>query len=655
MGSSVSKQDNQDTALQLCKGRLRHIEEAIAARYALSAAHLSYEQSLRNVGAALRQFVESHHDSNMEKSPDASYVLLSPEQPVDSANLPPSNSLTVTVNSSEASFRRKEQHISAFFPPPAPPPDLCALWDYFDPTYDMPNAASYVPEKLVGLEDWSHPNIRDNLPSSIGNTSEIVEVQEENRSHLDANKSMETIVPENSGSVSFRSWQDWIPPNERDLFSSIGNTSEIVEVEEELRTLGYKEVHGNNSHSNSHHIDCNSINMSDTHLPNSSFIPGVSKDLLSSVEEIEHQFIKAAESCHEVSRMLETRKIRLCISSRIIGKSSDALSTLLICCKARNIASHESEQHRTKVITWSRTLSSRSESSKNPHMSAQKDDDHPQSCCDFVEEFCLISGSHASSLDRLYAWERKLYDELKANKLLKKTYDKKCTQLQNQFAKDVSARQIDKTRATVKELYSQLMVRTEVLSSISKTIEKLRDEELQPQILELLDGFMRMWRMLQEVHHMQHTITSLSDECVMQPQDRSRRRKITLSPRQHLAPPMFVLLGDWYEGIASLHSEESCDPIKKLAADLRRMCRHAAEDGPARKKSSNNQAEDNTSLSVGEPEKFETESNTDIMQAGLIAMFDRLSKFSCAMASLSENIKREAEVACEAYRIGRLG
>lgn len=32
---------------------------------------------------------------------------------------------------------------------------------------------------------------------------------------------------------------------------------------------------------------------------------------------------------------------------------------------------------------------------------------------EFVEEFCMIAGSHSSTLDRLYAWERKLYDEVK--------------------------------------------------------------------------------------------------------------------------------------------------------------------------------------------------------------------------------------------------
>lgn len=29
------------------------------------------------------------------------------------------------------------------------------------------------------------------------------------------------------------------------------------------------------------------------------------------------------------------------------------------------------------------------------------------------DNFCMNSGSHASTLDRLYAWEKKLYDEVK--------------------------------------------------------------------------------------------------------------------------------------------------------------------------------------------------------------------------------------------------
>lgn len=47
---------------------------------------------------------------------------------------------------------------------------------------------------------------------------------------------------------------------------------------------------------------------------------------------------------------------------------------------------------------------------------------------------------------------------------------------------------IDKTRAAVKDLYSRILVAIRSAESISERIEKLRDEELQPQIIELLHG-----------------------------------------------------------------------------------------------------------------------------------------------------------------------
>ena len=72
----------------------------------------------------------------------------------------------------------------------------------------------------------------------------------------------------------------------------------------------------------------------------------------------------------------------------------------------------ETSQNVAKVITWKRTTSSRSSSSRNPLTTAPKDD-NDDSRSDFVEEFCMIAGSHSSTLDRLYAWERKLYDEVK--------------------------------------------------------------------------------------------------------------------------------------------------------------------------------------------------------------------------------------------------
>lgn len=54
-------------------------------------------------------------------------------------------------------------------------------------------------------------------------------------------------------------------------------------------------------------------------------------------------------------------------------------------------------------------MSSRSSSSLHPPSTPTKNDNENN----FMEEFCMIAGSHSSTLERLYAWERKLYDEVK--------------------------------------------------------------------------------------------------------------------------------------------------------------------------------------------------------------------------------------------------
>uniref|UniRef100_A0ACD5YA05 Uncharacterized protein n=1 Tax=Avena sativa TaxID=4498 RepID=A0ACD5YA05_AVESA len=757
MGSSASKQD-RNTAMQLCKGRLKHVEQAIDARYALSAAQLAYDQSLRNVGVALRQFVESQHEDDLEKTPRSSCALPSSLPPTDSASTPPlpvhrrsdvshlrsavNTSLTVTVNPSNASFVKEGQPISTSVSPPLPP-EVCSSWDFFDPNVVVQNAASHVSGDsqsicMINLEDCVHGDEKD-LASSISNTSPVVEVQEQLATYgckeIDDNLNHHKLNHNGCNEIEIA---DVHLPNDSNLEKGPDQVQEQVVEGKNPTSMS------NNETSEAHYVD----KVADIHFPNDSnlekgpdqvqeqlgegqnptsisnnkineahcvdkvnvpkpshseedkgsIVTSGSKGFLSGVKKLEHQFTRAAESCHEVSRMLETRRIRLGVSSEITGKSSGvlSLSASLICCNAGNVASHESEQHVTKVITWNRSLSSRSSSSKNPFISAQKEeDDPPDSCSDFVEEFCMISGSHASSLDRLYAWERKIYDELKNSESIKQIYDKKCAQLSHQFARDANARQVDKTRATIKELHSRLMVSIEVLYSNSKIIERLRDEELQPQLLELLQGQTRMWRMMQEVHQMQHTIISQADakmspisppsesykhtlmsliteleflysslaswvdayknyvgglhswlqKCVVQPRDRSRGRRLILSPRQHLAPPLFVLLEDWSAGMSSLPSEESCDSIKNLAADLKKMHKHQA----AKKRSSDTGAEDK----AAEHGKSETEGKLATLQGGLTTMFDQLSKLSGAMASLSENVKRETEIAREAYTTGR--
>ena len=58
MGCANSKIDKNE-ALHLCKEGKRFIKQTIDSRYALAAAHVSYTQSLRNIGIALRRYAKA--------------------------------------------------------------------------------------------------------------------------------------------------------------------------------------------------------------------------------------------------------------------------------------------------------------------------------------------------------------------------------------------------------------------------------------------------------------------------------------------------------------------------------------------------------------------------------------------------------------------
>lgn len=69
---------------------------------------------------------------------------------------------------------------------------------------------------------------------------------------------------------------------------------------------------------------------------------------------------------------------------------------------------------------------------------------------------------------------------------IRKEYDTKCRLLRDQESRAESPTRIDKTRAAVKDLHSRIRVAIHRINSISKIIEELRDNELQPQLEELI-------------------------------------------------------------------------------------------------------------------------------------------------------------------------
>ncbi|WVZ50621.1 hypothetical protein U9M48_001860 [Paspalum notatum var. saurae] len=723
MGSSPSKATGED-ALVLCKDRMRHIRRAIDSRDALSAAHLSYTQSLRTVGTALRRYAESEISpesslsiSEVDKSPShSSMASPSPSHAVENTAspvhrpsplaTPPStrihcmkaagtSPLTFVIDPSAAEFAGQESPVSAFVPPPPPlPPELCNSWDFFDPidaagtsTSNNENGLTLNFSRLKGLRESREIEV---VPLKEEEECEEKEAIMSSRRHTELSDdnapSKQDIEPKQSGTSK--------PRQSVDASTKATATSEQIAAKFEESEME-KEL------------------CAETEDP-SEFITHRAKDFVSSMKDIETRFIRAAEAGNEVSRMLETKKIRLDICAKIPGSpgklpTARFVSALKVCCNRDMILNQETAQHVSKVVTWKRSVSSLSSSSKSALMTSIIKDDVDDSNSDFVEEFAMVSGSHSSTLDRLHAWERKLYDEIKASENVRKSYDEKCNLLRRQFARGLKAQVIDKTRAVVKDLHSRVSVAIQAVDAISKRIERIRDEELQPQLVELVQGLIRMWKSMLECHHKQFITITLAyhvkssstsahggehhrqaamhlwnemdgfsstfrnwvaahksyvealnawlQKCVLQPpQDRRRRkRKVSFPPRQAVSPPIFVLCRDWLSTAESLPADEVCKAIKDVMQLLCSSFEHH-QDGHGQSSrpvaSEPPPQERGALLEAGDDEQEAAAKSgaAEGLQARLTAVLDRLTKFSEASLKCYEEVKQNYEMACEDYK-----
>ncbi|XP_024977892.1 nitrate regulatory gene2 protein isoform X1 [Cynara cardunculus var. scolymus] len=121
-----------------------------------------------------------------------------------------------------------------------------------------------------------------------------------------------------------------------------------------------------------------------------------------------------------------------------------------------------------------------------------------------------ISGSHCSTVERLYEWEKKLYDEVKNAESLKIEHEKKTEQLRKLELKRGDYMKTEKAKKEVEKLESRMMVSAQAIESTSQEIIKLRETELYPQLVELVKGLMCMWRSLYESHQVQmHIVQQL--------------------------------------------------------------------------------------------------------------------------------------------------
>nr|XP_043623504.1 nitrate regulatory gene2 protein-like [Erigeron canadensis] len=199
------------------------------------------------------------------------------------------------------------------------------------------------------------------------------------------------------------------------------------------------------------------------------------RDLTEIVASIKEYFDKAGDAGEQVSEMLETGRAQLDRSFRQLKKTVYHSSSVL-----SNLSS-----------SWT---------SKPPL--AVKYRFEPDS----IGGEPGGSKSLCSTLERLLAWEMKLYQEVKAREGVKIEHERKLAALQSQEYKGEDESKLNKTKATIKRLQSLIVVTSQAVSTTSTAIVGLRDAELVPQLVELCHGFMYMWRSMNQCHEVQNHV-----------------------------------------------------------------------------------------------------------------------------------------------------
>ncbi|KAK1432605.1 hypothetical protein QVD17_09502 [Tagetes erecta] len=311
------------------------------------------------------------------------------------------------------------------------------------------------------------------------------------------------------------------------------------------------------------------------------------RELLEALKDVEDYFLKAYDCGLELSKLLEFNNV---------GPLD---------------AQKESSEKFIPAITWHKSAITRSPSCRSLLSSSSWGSSSwagiNVNTDLFDEAGGMESGSHLSTLGRLYAWEKKLYDEVKAGNEMKKIYDRKSLQLSADKGRNKHG-----IEDQINDLYSRILVNLKICDSISKRIEKVRDHELQPQIIELLRGLTKTWKVMLESHKAQSRIMFevKTFPCADLTNDKSRHLatlqleaeiqnwrvcfssyiasmeayieslshwayRTTASEHEHDTPPLvFTICRDWLTVTKNLPDQAVTFAMKRFAKDLRTLWTH---------------------------------------------------------------------------------
>uniref|UniRef100_A0A0E0LWY4 PUM-HD domain-containing protein n=1 Tax=Oryza punctata TaxID=4537 RepID=A0A0E0LWY4_ORYPU len=482
----------------MCRDRRDFIKQALEQRNRFASSHFAYIESLRRVSMALQRFVagDDHHElifdpfisplkqhkpellglpygSYEKRAIHVSKYLRSGPNPSVSVEEQPRPVETIRIESHYPTDNYGS--MDRFF---AAQPSPMRPSSYYPPPYDRPNYPLPSPQEPV-RNSYYMPYDRPSYPPASP--------QEPTRTSYYASYDRPSYPPPSPQEQESSQWDFfWNPFSSLDSFSYPRPRSSYdnVVTDDELARLQRCEPRNKVELE----IKAHKKELMRNKVANAEETPGFTvylnrrpASLAEAMKDIDSQFLGICDAAKEISVMLEASRAQYSTSNDLSAKMLNPVSLL-------------------------RSVSSRSSSSRfllAPTSSIEDLYDNETNSC-YSEESCsTMSGSHHSTLDRLYTWEKKLYKEVKAGERLRIDYEKRLNHLRNQDVKGDEPSSVDKTRATLRSLHTRMKVSIHTVQSISGRIEVLRDEEMQPQLMELIQGLSRMWRAMAERHKAQ--------------------------------------------------------------------------------------------------------------------------------------------------------
>jgi hypothetical protein len=154
---------------------------------------------------------------------------------------------------------------------------------------------------------------------------------------------------------------------------------------------------------------------------------------------------------------------------------------------------------------------------------------------------------------------------------LRNEFEKKCAVYRNQDARGGDPLAIDRTRAKIKMLQTRLAVAIEAVESAAAAVQRLRDDELYPQLLELLEEMMHMWKEISNCHQSQMKAVE-----AMRSLDNSTAFEATTSSHRDSTAQLEVALIRWVESLRKLVISQR-EYLKSLTGWLRLSLVHFVE------------------------------------------------------------------------------